>query len=435
SRVSRVICASPDSDHLYAFGIWTYKPIRPTPVDYELLSLFGLIFQSLFNDMVLVKKLRATNKLLAETSAKMANVESLAAMADMTSGVAHEFNNIFGAAIGRIQLMRAKGGDDKLQSDLGKIEKQLLEGAQTVKRIQQFTSSAKYKKPEMVDVAEIVRNCADPTVGSFVKLAESRNVTVEVSVGMGEAFIMGNQADLATAIDQLILNAVENATQESTVQVTLSGDERQIKLTVTDKGPGIPVANQKKVFYPFFSTKGTRGAGLGLAIVHGTVVRHDGRISLQSEEGKVTTIHLAFRRAEHTGDISEISKRTKKAHNLSILIVDDDEQIREVLSDMLSVDGHKTTICGDGPSALKELSGRSFDMMITDLGMPGMTGLELSGRAHKQFPKMPIAMITGWGNQLNQEELSAHGVKAILPKPFHLKDIKSLVQEMALAAS
>jgi DNA-binding response OmpR family regulator len=123
---------------------------------------------------------------------------------------------------------------------------------------------------------------------------------------------------------------------------------------------------------------------------------------------------------------------SKQVRNLAILIVDDEVPIGELLSEMFSDDGHKTTICFDGLSALSELSGQKFDLMITDLGLPGMSGLELCGRAHEQFPALHIAMITGWGDQLNQKELSTNGVKAILSKPFNLKDIKALVGALAV---
>jgi two-component system, cell cycle sensor histidine kinase and response regulator CckA len=134
-------------------------------------------------------------------------------------------------------------------------------------------------------------------------------------------------------------------------------------------------------------------------------------------------------------DVSDISRKPRKLEKLKVLVVDDDEQIREVLSDMLSLDGHITTACADGYAAIKSLEKQAFDVMITDLGMPGMSGLDLAGIAHEQFPAMPIAMITGWGMQLNQEEIAMKGVLAVLPKPFHMKDVKSLVQDLASKAA
>ncbi|HDL01950.1 MAG TPA: response regulator, partial [candidate division Zixibacteria bacterium] len=115
---------------------------------------------------------------------------------------------------------------------------------------------------------------------------------------------------------------------------------------------------------------------------------------------------------------------------LKILVVDDDDQIREVLTDMLSIDGYDTVACEDGFSALKAFETEEFDLVITDLGMPGMSGLELAGEIHSKKPELPIAMITGWGTQLNHDEVALKGVKTVLSKPFHLKDIKVMIQEL-----
>ena len=100
---------------------------------------------------------------------------------------------------------------------------------------------------------------------------------------------------------------------------------------------------------------------------------------------------------------------------------------------MLSIDGYETGSCSDGYSALEELEKREYDLMITDLGMPGMSGMDLSGAAHERFPNMAIAMITGWGTQLDPGEVKAIGVTTVLSKPFHKKDIKALVRDLVQA--
>jgi two-component system cell cycle response regulator CpdR len=127
---------------------------------------------------------------------------------------------------------------------------------------------------------------------------------------------------------------------------------------------------------------------------------------------------------------SDITSKTDRKEIKRILIVDDDEQIREVLTDLLTIDGYEITSCEDGKSALEKIESHDFELMITDLGMPGMSGLELSGIVHEQNPDLPIAMITGWGTQLNKDEVALKGIKAVISKPFHLKDIKLMISGM-----
>jgi two-component system cell cycle sensor histidine kinase/response regulator CckA len=237
-------------------------------------------------------------------------------------------------------------------------------------------------------------------------------------------------------IDRIVQNAVEYAPVQSTVRVLLTAGEKQSTISVSDSGPGIPEGIQKKVFYPFFTTKSERGAGLGLAIVYGIVGRLGGKVTFECHEGAGTVFQVSLNRDRGAGfkERSDSTRKVTKMEKLRVLVVDDDEQIREVLSDMLSMDGHTTTACPDGYAAIKSLETERFDVMITDLGMPGMSGLDLAGHAHEQYPKMPIAMITGWGMQLNHDEIAMKGILAVLPKPFHMKDVKALVQDLAAKA-
>jgi CheY-like chemotaxis protein/anti-sigma regulatory factor (Ser/Thr protein kinase) len=326
--------------------------------------------------------------------------------------------------------MKMKVKDEPIAADLEKIESLALEGAKTVKRIQEYSVGAKYKNLEPVDLCQIVENCFIPNRASWQQMADTRRVTVKRKTELAEAFVDGSLEDLETALTKLLENAVEHSPTDSEVLVTIESDDNGWILAVQDHGAGISEEIKKKVFYPFFSTKESPRAGLSLATVHGIVVRHGGKIDFESSPQDGTTFRIFLRRPDVYDEISEITNRNKGDRELAILVVDDDEQIREILADMLAMDGHEAVTCADGPSALQTLEHREFDLMITDLGMPGMSGLELSGEAHRQHPELPIAMITGWGTQLNEDEISHKGIKTILAKPFHLKDVKSLINDL-----
>ncbi|MFQ5452921.1 MAG: response regulator, partial [Candidatus Zixiibacteriota bacterium] len=262
--------------------------------------------------------------------------------------------------------------------------------------------------------------------------AKKKNIVIKIKSSVNEAFIKGSEEDLYILLDKLIENGIDFAYDNTSIDIIISSENKYYNVSVRNKGSQIETHLKKKIFYPFYSTKDSQGAGLGLAIVYGIVARHGGKISLESNQHSGTVFTVKFPRPEMINEESEITRRQRKFENLKILIVDDDEQIREVLDDMLTIEGHNITTCSDGSSALKKFEEDTFDLLITDLGMPGMSGLELAGKIHKKNPDLPIAMITGWGTQLNTDEIKVKGIKAVLPKPFHLKDIKSLIHEIVI---
>lgn len=407
---------------------WKKKPNTFTNNDLELLSVFSLFARTILNDALLVKSLRKANRLLKANSSRLADVESVAALADMTSGVAHQFNNIIGGVVGRVQLARLKTDDPNVISTLDKIESQVMEGAVTIRRMQEYATRAAYKNLEQVDLCEVIKKgMADPDA-VWQKVAVERKVELRLHISLNSAIIRGSEEDLCTALGKLIENAVHYTVEKGLVEVGVTADDRFFNITVADQGPGIPHEIRKKVFYPFFSTKPERGAGMGLATVYSIVVRHGGQISFDCPASGGTVFKLSFLQSDKSLETSDISRRSARTKKLSILIVDDDEQIREILKDMLTMDGHSPVAYEDGLSALQAFEHYQFDLVITDLGMPGMSGLELANSIHRSQPALPIAMITGWGTQLDQREIQLSGIKSVLSKPFHLKDIRDLVE-------
>ncbi len=398
----------------------------------EMLSVFSASARATFEDALLIRDVKKANRLLKESSDQLATAETLAALTDMTSGMAHDFNNVIGAVIGRVQLMKLKVSDDRLLKDLNKIEKLLLEGAKTVRSIQEFTTSTRYKKTQTVNLTQLATEYFERTDHPWRKLAAGKNVRMEFKPAVEDAMIDGSPPDLKTVLDKLLENAVEHSRENTPVMITLEQTRKDYRLKVINQGTPIGEETSKRVFYPFFTTKDVRGAGMGLAIVHGIVGRHAGKISVKSDINAGTVFEIELPKADAAREDSEITHKRKKVRDLRILIVDDDEQIREVLTDMLAINGHTVTACCDGFSALDAFRKEDFDAVITDLGMAGMSGLDLAGLIHQEKPEVPVALITGWGSQLNQDEMALKGVKAVVAKPFHLEEIHALVEKLVI---
>ena len=429
--VALTICPSDDIRIVLVAVVPENRTLSPN--DRELLSVFAVFAQTVLRNALLFKSLRKANHLLEHSSDRLADAETMAALTDMTSGMAHDFNNIFGGIIGRIQLLRLKEKDSKLAAELGKIEQGALEGAETIRRLQEFSTSGRTRDGGPVDAVSALGEALADESAAWKSLASQKSVSIDSRILVDSASLIGVHSELITVVAKLIENAIEHSPEQATVSVMLEADDRSIFLRVADRGDGVPDSIRPRIFYPFFTTKSSRGAGLGLSIVHGIVSRHGGSVTVEDTAGGGATFVVSLPSAEGKREGSVIRSRPGGSNKYRILVVDDDDQIRSVLSDMLTINGHKTIACADGYAALRAIEKGSFDILITDLGMPGMSGLDLAGVVHEKFPDMPIAMITGWGTQLNDEEVALKGIRAVLPKPFHLKEIKQLVADLGAA--
>ncbi len=421
----------PEPHSRYVLVIWSRPSARLSLNDRELARLFALMAQTVLRNAQAFRELIKSHHTLERTSTRMANFEALAALTDMTSGVAHDINNIIGGILGRVQLLRAKVDDQNVRRGLAVVEELALEGADTIKCIQEFSTSARYKQLEPTDLAGLVQRVLADTTQPWRCLADQKRISVKPVLEPGEFTIDASPEALATLLSKVLENAVEFSSNGAEIAVALYAEGGLIRLSVSDHGPGIDPSIQEKIFFPFFSTKkGVRGAGLGLAIVHGIAVRHSAQVRVHSRPGQGTTVETVFTRRSRHRDHSDVSRRGRPRGDLAILVVDDDRQIREILSDMLVIDGHRATACCDAYEALEALDQSCYDLMITDLGMPGMSGLDLAGVAHDKHPDMPIAMITGWGTQLDEKETALKGIRIVLAKPFHLADVKRMIRAL-----
>lgn len=421
---------TPEKFYSFVLVLWTNNKDGFKGDDFDMLTIFSLFTKSILRNALVVRNVRRAKRIMEKSSSKMADIETTAALADMTSGVAHEFNNIIGGVVGRLQLIKRKLQDNALISELDRIESMVMEGAKTIKKIQEYTTGAKQKDLVSVDLGRILKEVLVIPKTKWKIIASEKNIDIVTNISARDAVIPGHSADLIDAINKVIENAVEFSPEGSEVEVALTTNYKQYKITVSDNGPGIPHNYKNRIFYPFFSTKSDRLAGLGLSVVHGIITRHGGNLKVYDNRPNGTVFEIIFVKPDKIREDSEITRKTKNSVLLNVLVVDDDLQIREVISDILTMHGHILTACPDGETALEALESQEFDLMITDLGMPGMSGMELAETVHKKRPEMPIAMITGWGTQLDKDQVRASGILTVLAKPFHLKDIKDLIDEL-----
>ncbi len=371
------------------------------------------------------ERTRAYNELAAAQD-QLVRTEKLRALGEMASGVAHNFNNLLTAILGRTQLLLQTVADPTPRKWLEVIERAALDGAGNIKRIQEFTRIRRDQPFEAVDLNVIVQEALEISRPRWREEPQSKGVTIRVVSSLAPLQpVAGDPGELREALLNLILNAVDAMPDGGTLSFATEARGERVVVTVSDTGVGMSEEVQRRLFDPFFTTKGPHGTGLGLSMTYGIVSRHGGEIAMESAAGKGSTFRLSFpvRRAPAGSGPAPSSVVAP----LRCLVVDDEKLVREVLGDLLAAGGHTAVLAGGGAEALARFRAEPFDLVITDLAMPGLNGWEVA-RAVKQHDRaVPVFLVTGWGAEYSPEELSAHGVDRVFSKPLKLDDILSAV--------
>jgi PAS domain S-box-containing protein len=367
---------------------------------------------------------------------KLLQSERLRALGELAAGVAHDFNNVLGAILGRAQLIKHHTDDRALLRHAEIIEKAASDGAETVRRIQEIGRQETTDDFLVVDLGEVVRDVAEMTQPKWRDLTarEDRQVVLHTHVSDGAALVLGNASELREVLINLVHNAVDALPSGGHIKLSAEiVDAKWCRVTVRDDGVGIPEHVRARVFEPFFTTKGDRGTGLGLAVSFSIVGRHGGEISVKSttegpEHGTSFEILLPRMRApiEHEGGHAPVSSSGERGV-ARILVIDDEENIREILTDILSTGGYEVLTAETGLEGLALLDAHPCDLVFTDLGLPGMNGYEVALEVRKRHPNLPVGLVTGWGATLDREAARAHGIDLIVSKPFKFDHVLALV--------
>jgi signal transduction histidine kinase/DNA-binding response OmpR family regulator len=375
------------------------------------------------------KSLKTAQKSLVES-------ERLNALGQMAAGVAHDFNNLLAGILGRAQLlqlkMKEKGADrSELDSQLELIEKLALQGAATVRRIQEFSRIRKDTPTESVDVNDVVRNAVEATRSRWKDESETRGIPVEIRLELGRVpNIRGSTNELSQVVTNLIFNAVDAMPEGGELTLKTFLAESAIGLEVSDTGIGMSKEVKEKLFQPFFTTKGN-GYGLGTSIVYGIVARHGGEIQVSSEEGVGTTflLTLPVANAQSEDILPEEIARPKKEGPAKVLVVEDNDLNREMFARYLTEMGHNAVLAANGKEMLPILERERFDLVITDLSMPGISGWQVAEQVKKRSPSIPVILVSGWAIQQDDARLSESGIDFILQKPCTLSDFEEMVEK------
>lgn len=369
--------------------------------------------------------------------------DKLRALGELASGVAHDFNNCLAIILGRCQLLSLRTKEPAILQGLSIIEKAASDGGQTVRRIQDFARMRKETPSEAISVLELVEDVVEITRSKWKNEAQGKGISIAVDTEFAHTVsVDGNAAELREAMTNLIINAVDAMPKGGRIKFRTRdeamGDRPAICIEVIDTGQGIPSEVQAQVFDPFFSTKGNLGTGLGLSITYGIITRHGGTIAVESVHGEGTTFIIRLPAGSAVPGIAVVDEEIPFLP-ATVLVVDDEPEIRQVLVEGLHEAGYKVTSVGSGREAIDRLGLVHYDVVLTDLGMPEVTGWDVVASARQTRPEMILGLVTGWGETLDPRQVAESGVMFVIPKPFDVRrvvnDIKKAVQARAKRAA
>ncbi|MCM3870201.1 MAG: ATP-binding protein, partial [Pyrinomonadaceae bacterium] len=318
---------------------------------------------------------------------QLAQIEKLSALGELASGVAHDFNNTLAGILGRAQLLLRTNDPEKISRGLRIIIKTAEDGGKTVKRIQDFARQRRDHDFRPVSVDQILLDVSELTRPRWKDKAEASGIHISLNVRVrSKSKVMGDESELREVLVNMVLNAVDAMPQGGQLTLSAEDTDGSVVISIADTGTGMAPEIRSRIFDPFFTTKGKAGMGLGLAVGFGIIRRHEGTITTHSEMSQGTTFRITLPAAktedeslitsispgltELTNDLNGSLKDARKDNQLKILVVDDEEHVRELLRDLLESERCKVVTAPDGHEALALFESREFDAVLTDLGMP-----------------------------------------------------------------
>jgi len=403
-------------------GAETHRPPPFSSTDLQFLNaLMTYIGYAVDNSRLLEEAQSSASQLqnvvddLKSTQGQLVRGETLRAMGQLSSGMAHHLNNLFAVILGRVELMMGKVQEAGVRRSLEIIQRTAQDGAEVVRRVQRF-SRVQPVSDVAVDLNQLMQEVVELTRPRWHDEAQLRGARVEVKVEAGViGAAAGEPAPLREVLMNLLLNAADAIPQGGgTVTLKTWSKDDRVYCSVTDTGAGMPEEVRRRALEPFFTTKGPKATGLGLSVAYGT-------LTVESTEGQGTAVEISLPTASKAAAVAKASPLAQKAPALPlrILVIDDELQVRSTLAEMLEEQGHSVTQAPGGREGLSFLeSNRELvDVVISDLGMPDMTGWDVAAAIQERWPGLPVGLITGWGEtEITREERSR--VNFVINKPF-----------------
>ncbi len=384
-------------------------------------------------------------ELVEKRTAELRQAQKMEAIGTLAGGIAHDFNNILSAIFGFTQLaqMREKN-NPKLCQDLEQVHNAAIRAKDLVQQILTFSRQGEQER-HAIQIHLIVKEAI-----KLLRASIPSTIDIRGRIPGDCGLVMADTTQLHQVVMNLCTNAYHAMRENGgLLEVTLAPFEikadtyydqlslepgEYIRLTVRDTGHGIKESLHGTIFEPYFTTKKKgEGTGLGLAVVHGIVTSHKGQITVDSKPGQGATFHVYFPRCDSETDSlpHETSEQILPRGTEHILAVDDEKAITMVLEEMLTGLGYRVTAVNGSVEALEKFKAEpeNFDLVITDMTMPDMTGAELTRELLAIRQELPIILTTGFTEKTTREAAMALGIRKFLPKPIAIEELAPVIRE------
>ena len=362
--------------------------------------------------------------------------QKLKSMGMITSGIAHEFNNILAIVKGfATQIKKKCGNDEKLEKRVDTIIKATNDGVEIVRRMREYTN-LELDNANFVptDMRLLIKQSIGFTMPRWQNIANANGIHYKIDTDgfSKELCIMCNQSELREVLVNIINNALDAMPGGGSLSFHTWAEEKTLFVTISDTGMGMGKTVQRNVFDPFFTTKIGVGTGLGMSTAYGIVVRHGGEIEVESEEGKGSrfTIRLPLSNEIAKPEATFEQEQELKAEGLRMLIVDDEQEICDLLSEYFLEDGHNVKSVNTGDMAIKLLETESFDLVLSDLVMPEVTGYDIIETIGTLEKKPKVGIITGWEDAYKTEKGETLKADFIVRKPINFSELTRCINNV-----
>ena len=371
-----------------------------------------------------------------EDSERRIREEKLRALGSMAAGIAHDFNNLLMAILGNVELLQLNLADTPHARRLKNIELCVQDGAETIKRLQSFVKQSTESGTDVscaTCIADTIMEAVELTKPMWKDSCQKKGCLIQVETELDESIMVQMPGyELREILTNLILNAVEAMPEGGRLSIKTAVRESRAVIEVSDTGTGMDEDTKRHIFDPYFTTKEVGSSGLGLSIVYGLVTNAAGKIKVKSHQGYGTTFTITLPCESGTGQKQperEDELRSEPLKTLKILAIDDETQIVDLIQLMLKEVGYEVLSCSNSEKAVNIIKNEDFDLVLTDLGMPGISGWEIARTVKKKDPHIPVVLMTGWGAGYEGKDLSAQGVDEVISKPFRLQNILNVLDK------
>jgi PAS domain S-box-containing protein len=371
------------------------------------------------------------------TQQQVIQQERLRALGQMASGVAHDFNNALSPIVAYTDLLLTQPeklvDQARVTGFLEMIQTAAEDATGVVRRLREF-----YRQREGDEIVEPVH--LDDLVAQVISLtqfrwkdqAQARGADITIVTERGHLSpVAGIPADLREALTNLVFNAVDAMPDGGTIRIVTRTEIDTVVLSVCDTGQGMTAETRLRCLEPFFTTKGNQGTGLGLGLVFGIVQRHRGALEIESTPGKGTTVRVRLPIWSPTARVAAAPSTLDTVRPLRVLVIEDEPLIRRAYIEYLSVDKHWVETAPDGRAGLEMFRAGAFDLVVTDRALPEMGGDQVATSIKQLAPDVPIIMVTGFGDLMNQHGQLPDGVDLVVSKPLTLAALRDAIAQVA----